>query len=221
MLILALLWFVNLVNFMDGLDLMTVAEMLPITAALAAFGLFGRSAVRRRCPSHWRSPARCSASRHSTDRCAASSSETSAACRSACCSAGACSNSPRSTIWSRRCCCRCTISLDATITLLRRMAKPASRFGRRTARTSISARTDHGFNVRQVIAERVRAQPRAGRTGYSPRSLCDSTARRCGGCWPRNRSASCPCFFDFRDRRLTRPGLRRSRIPEPHPSGPT
>jgi UDP-N-acetylmuramyl pentapeptide phosphotransferase/UDP-N-acetylglucosamine-1-phosphate transferase len=35
------LWFVNLVNFMDGLDWMTVAEVVPITAALAIFGAFG------------------------------------------------------------------------------------------------------------------------------------------------------------------------------------
>ena len=35
------LWFVNLVNFMDGLDLMTVAEIVPITAALAVIGLLG------------------------------------------------------------------------------------------------------------------------------------------------------------------------------------
>ena len=35
------LWFVNLVNFMDGLDWMTVVEVLPITAALAAIGAFG------------------------------------------------------------------------------------------------------------------------------------------------------------------------------------
>lgn len=34
-------WFVNLVNFMDGIDWMTVAEVVPITAALAAFGLAG------------------------------------------------------------------------------------------------------------------------------------------------------------------------------------
>ena len=33
-LLLAGLWFVNLVNFMDGLDLMTVAEVVPVTAAL-------------------------------------------------------------------------------------------------------------------------------------------------------------------------------------------
>jgi UDP-N-acetylmuramyl pentapeptide phosphotransferase/UDP-N-acetylglucosamine-1-phosphate transferase len=35
------LWFVNLVNFMDGLDWMTVAEVVPITAALAATGFLG------------------------------------------------------------------------------------------------------------------------------------------------------------------------------------
>jgi UDP-N-acetylmuramyl pentapeptide phosphotransferase/UDP-N-acetylglucosamine-1-phosphate transferase len=41
LLLIAGLWFVNLVNFMDGLDLMTVAEVVPITAALALFGWFG------------------------------------------------------------------------------------------------------------------------------------------------------------------------------------
>jgi UDP-N-acetylmuramyl pentapeptide phosphotransferase/UDP-N-acetylglucosamine-1-phosphate transferase len=39
--LLVLLWFVNLVNFMDGIDWMTVAESVPVTAALAAFGLMG------------------------------------------------------------------------------------------------------------------------------------------------------------------------------------
>jgi UDP-N-acetylmuramyl pentapeptide phosphotransferase/UDP-N-acetylglucosamine-1-phosphate transferase len=34
-------WFVNLVNFMDGLDLMTVAEVVPITAAFAVIGFAG------------------------------------------------------------------------------------------------------------------------------------------------------------------------------------
>lgn len=33
------LWFVNLVNFMDGLDWMTVAEVVPISAMLAAIGI--------------------------------------------------------------------------------------------------------------------------------------------------------------------------------------
>ncbi len=37
----AVLWFVNLVNFMDGIDLMTVAEVVPVTVALALFGLTG------------------------------------------------------------------------------------------------------------------------------------------------------------------------------------
>ena len=35
------LWFVNLVNFMDGLDLMTVAETVPIAATVVALGLIG------------------------------------------------------------------------------------------------------------------------------------------------------------------------------------
>jgi UDP-N-acetylmuramyl pentapeptide phosphotransferase/UDP-N-acetylglucosamine-1-phosphate transferase len=35
------IWFVNLVNFMDGIDWMTVAEVVPLTAALAFFGLMG------------------------------------------------------------------------------------------------------------------------------------------------------------------------------------
>jgi UDP-N-acetylmuramyl pentapeptide phosphotransferase/UDP-N-acetylglucosamine-1-phosphate transferase len=41
LLIIAGLWFVNLVNFMDGLDWMTVAEVVPITAALVALGWLG------------------------------------------------------------------------------------------------------------------------------------------------------------------------------------
>ena len=35
------LWFVNLVNFMDGIDWITVAEVVPVTAALAAIGVIG------------------------------------------------------------------------------------------------------------------------------------------------------------------------------------
>ena len=38
---LAVLWFVNLVNFMDGIDWMTVAEVVPLTAGLVLFGLMG------------------------------------------------------------------------------------------------------------------------------------------------------------------------------------
>src|SRR5215469_14262617 len=39
-LLIGALWFVNLVNFMDGLDCMTVAEVVPITATLALIGFF-------------------------------------------------------------------------------------------------------------------------------------------------------------------------------------
>jgi len=41
LLLLAGLWFVNLVNFMDGLDWMTVAEVVPITMAMVVLGWFG------------------------------------------------------------------------------------------------------------------------------------------------------------------------------------
>src|SRR6185312_4440363 len=41
-LLVAGLWFVNLVNFMDGLDWMTVAEVVPATAALVMLGLLGQ-----------------------------------------------------------------------------------------------------------------------------------------------------------------------------------
>jgi UDP-N-acetylmuramyl pentapeptide phosphotransferase/UDP-N-acetylglucosamine-1-phosphate transferase len=41
LLLLAGLWFVNLVNFMDGLDWMTVAEVVPITAAMIILGSLG------------------------------------------------------------------------------------------------------------------------------------------------------------------------------------
>lgn len=39
LLLIAGVWFVNLVNFMDGLDWMTVAEVVPITATLAVLGM--------------------------------------------------------------------------------------------------------------------------------------------------------------------------------------
>jgi UDP-N-acetylmuramyl pentapeptide phosphotransferase/UDP-N-acetylglucosamine-1-phosphate transferase len=41
LLLLAGLWFVNLVNFMDGLDWMTVAEAVPVTAALVVLRWLG------------------------------------------------------------------------------------------------------------------------------------------------------------------------------------
>lgn len=39
LILLAGLWFVNLVNFMDGLDWMTAAEMVPVTSAIVILGL--------------------------------------------------------------------------------------------------------------------------------------------------------------------------------------
>lgn len=42
LLLLGGLWFVNLVNFMDGLDWMTVAEVLPITGAMIVLGSLGQ-----------------------------------------------------------------------------------------------------------------------------------------------------------------------------------
>jgi UDP-N-acetylmuramyl pentapeptide phosphotransferase/UDP-N-acetylglucosamine-1-phosphate transferase len=41
LLVIAGMWFVNLVNFMDGIDWMTVAEVVPVTAGLAAIGWLG------------------------------------------------------------------------------------------------------------------------------------------------------------------------------------
>ncbi|RXT46605.1 MraY family glycosyltransferase [Bradyrhizobium betae] len=44
LILLAGIWFVNLVNFMDGLDLMTVAEVMPVTASLLLLGWLGHLA---------------------------------------------------------------------------------------------------------------------------------------------------------------------------------
>ena len=41
LLFVAALWFVNLVNFMDGLDLLTVSAMVPLSAAIALFSFTG------------------------------------------------------------------------------------------------------------------------------------------------------------------------------------
>ena len=41
LLVLAGVWWVNAVNFMDGIDWITVAGMVPLTAALACFGIAG------------------------------------------------------------------------------------------------------------------------------------------------------------------------------------
>ena len=41
LLFVAILWFVNLVNFMDGLDLITVAEVVPVTTGFVILGWLG------------------------------------------------------------------------------------------------------------------------------------------------------------------------------------
>ena len=41
LILLAGIWFVNLVNFMDGLDLMTAAEVVPVSAAIVLLGWLG------------------------------------------------------------------------------------------------------------------------------------------------------------------------------------
>ncbi len=41
LLLVAALWFVNLVNFMDGIDWITVAEVVPVAAGLAVLGALG------------------------------------------------------------------------------------------------------------------------------------------------------------------------------------
>jgi len=38
---LAMLWLINLTNFMDGIDWMTVSEVVPLTSGLVLFGLMG------------------------------------------------------------------------------------------------------------------------------------------------------------------------------------
>ena len=41
LLLVAGIWFLNLVNFMDGIDWMTVAEILPVSAGLVILGFLG------------------------------------------------------------------------------------------------------------------------------------------------------------------------------------
>ena len=54
LLLLACLWFVNLTNFMDGIDWMTVAEFVPITIGLVAHRMARRAADARRSSWRWR-----------------------------------------------------------------------------------------------------------------------------------------------------------------------
>lgn len=45
LLVVAGMWFVNLVNFMDGIDLMTAAEVVPVSAAMIVMGALGALAA--------------------------------------------------------------------------------------------------------------------------------------------------------------------------------
>ena len=102
------MWFVNLVNFMDGLDWMTVAEVVPITAALAMIGAFGLLPPAETIISF----ALCGAMigfAYFNRPVARLSSAMSAAFRSGFCSAGYWCGSPAITGSLPRSCCLCTI----------------------------------------------------------------------------------------------------------------
>jgi len=45
LLVVGLVWFINLTNFMDGIDWMTVVEAVPVLTAIALIGLFAGSAA--------------------------------------------------------------------------------------------------------------------------------------------------------------------------------
>ena len=142
------LWFVNLVNFMDGLDLMTVAEVVPITAALVMLGWLGalpwpashlRRAMRRAArlralqPSGGKGlPGRC---RQPADRPAARLVP-----------AATCLHHH-----PRRCCCQLYYLVDATFTLLRRCRREPFWAAHRTH--FYQRATDNGFTVTRVVGE--------------------------------------------------------------------
>ena len=88
LLLLGGVWFVNLVNFMDGIDWMTVAEVVPVTAGVVLLGFTDADAAGHRGWSRSRCSARSSALRRSIGRSRGCFSATSAACRSDFCSAG-------------------------------------------------------------------------------------------------------------------------------------
>ena len=95
-------WFVNLVNFMDGLDWMTVAEVVPVTAALALMGALGALPPQ--------GLAAALALGGATIGFAYFNRPVSAVCRSGSCSAGSSFCSPAAAISPPPYCCRSTIS---------------------------------------------------------------------------------------------------------------
>jgi len=82
-LLIAGVWFVNLVNFMDGIDWMTVAEVVPVTGAMILLGILGAVDFTAAMIA-----ARCSALPRSTNQSLAFFSATREAFRSDCCWAG-------------------------------------------------------------------------------------------------------------------------------------
>ena len=178
LLVLAGLWFVNLVNFMDGLDWITVAEMVPITAFLALLGLGGRPASRRRGSSRRRFAARSSASPRSTSPSRGSSSATSARCRSASSSAGCCSSSPATGALAAALLLPLYHLADATITLLRRLAR-GERVWEAHRSHFYQQATDNGFSPLAVSLQRLLPQSRPWRPWRRRRSLWPRPAFRC------------------------------------------
>ena len=149
-LLLAGIWFVNLVNFMDGIDWMTVAEVVPVTAALAAFGLAGAlppgatvvatGAVRRDdrlCAVQPPGGAAVSRRRRQpADRSAA---------RLGCWSCW-----PAAAIWPPRCCCRSTIWPTRPSRCCRRLVS-ASRSWQAHRSHFYQRAKDRGFSVYQIV----------------------------------------------------------------------
>ena len=147
---LALLWFVNLVNFMDGIDWMTVAEVVPVTAGACAVRRDGCTAAatprwwRLRCAARW------SALRHSTGRWRGCFSATSAACRSVCCSRWLLVLLAGNGHLAAALLLPLYYVADATITLLRRLANGEPIM--QAHRTHFYQRAiDGGFSVMQIV----------------------------------------------------------------------
>ena len=164
------LWFINLVNFMDGIDWMMVAEVVPVTAGIAVIGALG--ALPARGP-----PCRARTQRRHAGLCAVQSARGAAvhgrhgqSSRSGCCSPGCSSWWPAPGISWRPCCCRCILSPIRASRCCAARA-PAKSHGWRIAPTSISA----------------------------PATTASPTWRSCGAyswstsglwCWPRSASST-------------------------------
>ena len=148
-LFLAGLWFVNLVNFMDGIDWITVAEVVPVTLRWRHSGLPASSHPGRRS-SPPRSAAPILALLRSTARWQRSSWATSAACRRVCCWHGACSISATHGQPVAALLLPLYYLIDATLTLLRRLSRGEKVWLAHRSHFYQQA-TDNGFSVSQVV----------------------------------------------------------------------